>query len=199
MDLVCFPRVSALDYFTLKALHIIGFTCWFAGLFYAVRLFVYHAEANARPVAVRDILLPQYELMQARLWNIITVPAMWVTVGAGLGMVAQKSILEPWLQIKFGLLLLLVIYHLWCGRIRRRQRARTSTWTPRQLRAWNEGATLLLVAIVFLAVKKNTLSMWGAMGGLLGLGVALMVGIRVYRAIRRDPVDASDNSTVDAP
>ena len=44
----------------------------------------------------------------------------------------------------------------------------------------------MLVAIVFLAVKKDTLSMWGAVGGLLILGVVLMLGIRIYRALRKE-------------
>ena len=197
------PRLDlAVDYFTLKALHIIGFTCWFAGLFYVVRLFVYHAEAAAQPPHARDVLWPQLELMQARLWNIITVPAMWVTLGAGLSMLWLKGSLEPWLHVKLGLLGLLVIYHLYCGHIRRRQRARSCRWTPRGLRVFNEGATLLLVAIVFLAVKKDTLSMWSAMGGLLALGVALMIGIRVYRRLRGDLVHeapAGDSEEPRAP
>ena len=175
-----------MDLLTAKALHIIGFTCWFAGLFYGVRLFVYHAEASDRPSSERDVLLPHLELMQSRLWNIITVPAMWVTLLAGVSMIYQRGVLEPWLHVKLTLVLLLVIYHLVSGRIRRRQRARSSGWSSRGLRIWNEVATLLLVAIVFLAVKKDTLSMWGAVGGLLILGVVLMLGIRIYRALRKE-------------
>ncbi len=173
-----------MDLLTAKALHIIGFTCWFAGLFYGVRLFVYHAEASEREASERDVLLPQFELMQARLWNIITVPAMWLTVGAGGLMVYQRSVLEPWLHIKLGLVGALFVYHLISGNIRRQQRARNSTWSSRGLRMWNEVATVLLVAIVFLAVKKDTLSMWGAVGGLVALGVVLMLGLRIYRALR---------------
>ena len=64
---------------------------------------------------------------------------------------------------------------------------------------FNEGATLLLVAIVFLAVKKDTLSMWSAMGGLLALGVALMIGIRVYRRLRGDLVHDAPAGDGDGP
>jgi putative membrane protein len=173
-----------MDLLTAKALHIIGFTCWFAGLFYGVRLFVYHAEASERDPAERDILLPHLELMQSRLWNIITVPAMWITLAAGGDMIYQRSVLEPWLHIKLGLVAVLFAYHLISGGIRRRQRARTSRWSSRGLRLWNEVATVLLVAIVFLAVKKDTLGMWSAVAGLVVLGIALMLGLRLYRALR---------------
>jgi putative membrane protein len=109
---------------------------------------------------------------------------MWLTVGAGGLMVYQRSVLEPWLHIKLGLVGALFVYHLISGNIRRQQRARNSTWSSRGLRMWNEVATVLLVAIVFLAVKKDTLSMWGAVGGLVALGVVLMLGLRIYRALR---------------
>ena len=56
-----------MSYLLGKALHIVGFISWFAGLFYVVRLFVYHAEAGERPEAERVILQPQLELMAARL------------------------------------------------------------------------------------------------------------------------------------
>lgn len=72
----------------LKALHVVGFVSWFAGLFYLVRLFVYHTEASALPEAERRVLIPQYSLMEQRLYRIITHPAMLITWIAGLGMLA---------------------------------------------------------------------------------------------------------------
>ncbi len=174
-----------------KALHIIGFISWFAGLFYIVRLFVYHAESSQRPAAERDVLLPQLELMASRLWKIITVPAMIVTVCAGLWMVWLKWVpvgIPVWLWIKLGALATLIFYHHWCGRIRRQQAAGTSKWTPKGLRVFNEGATMLMVGIVCLAVFKEAMSMVWGMAGLLSLGISLMIGIKVYRRIRmRNP------------
>ena len=149
-----------MDYFTLKALHIIGFTCWFAGLFYVVRLFVYHAEAAAQPPHARDVLWPQLELMQARLWNIITVPAMWVTLGAGLSMLWLKGSLEPWLHVKLGLLALLVITT--CTADNPAPTARPSSrWTPRGLRMFNEGATCCWSPSSF-SRSRRTPSAWSA-------------------------------------
>jgi protoporphyrinogen IX oxidase len=111
---------------------------------------------------------------------------MIVTIAAGLVMLVQYGPLPVWLHIKFGLLAGLIAYTLWCGSIRLRQRAKTSTWTGRRLRVFNEVGTMFAVAIVFLAVFKSALSIAWGVGGLLGLGVVLMLGIRLYRSLRRD-------------
>ena len=171
-------------YLLAKAIHIVGFISWFAGLFYIVRLFVYHAEAGERPEQERMILQPQLELMAGRLWKIITVPAMVLTFAAGFTMVYELGSVPGWLQIKLGLLAGLLGYHLWCGSIRRRQLDKTSTWSSRGLRMFNEIGTMFAVAIVFLAVFKSALSIAWGVGGLLGLGVTLMLGIRLYKTIR---------------
>ena len=107
-------------YAIAKALHIIGFISWFAGLFYLPRLFIYHAEAGDKPEAEREVLRKQLELMAGRLWKIITIPAMVVTVAAGSTMVSLwEGTLPLWLHIKFGFLALLLVYHHVCGRIGR--------------------------------------------------------------------------------
>lgn len=167
-----------------KALHVVGFISWFAGLFYIVRLFVYHAEARERPEHERTILQPQLELMARRLWQIITVPAMVLTFIGGVAMVLQLAVIPIWLHIKFGLLAGLLGYHLWCGAIRRRQATGRSTATSNQLRLFNELGTMFMVAIVFLAVYKTGISIAWGVGGLVGLGVSLMLGVRLYRKLR---------------
>lgn len=173
-----------IDYTLAKALHIVGFISWFAGLFYIVRLFVYHAEAGERPEDERRVLQPQLELMARRLWTIITVPAMALTLFGGISMVLHLDPIPSWLHIKFALLAGLLGYHAWCGWIRRRQAAGESGWTSRQLRVFNEGGTLFMVAIVFLAVYKSAISIAWGVGGLLALGLTLTLAIRLYRAIR---------------
>lgn len=171
-----------------KAIHIVGFISWFAGLFYIVRLFVYQAESMLRPEPERAVLRPQLELMAARLWKIITVPAMVLTLLAGLTMVgtmvAHGQTIPTWLHIKFALLAGLVTYHSWCGSIRRRQAAGTSPWTSRGLRVFNEVGTMFAVAIVFIAVFKSAISVAWGVGGLLTLGISLMLGIRLYQRLR---------------
>ena len=74
--------------FLLKALHVVGFVSWFAGLFYLVRIFVYHAEADDRAEPERGILTRQFILMEQRVYGIISTPALVITWVAGLGMLA---------------------------------------------------------------------------------------------------------------
>ena len=70
----------------ILAIHIIFVVCWFAGLFYIVRLFIYHTEAQDKPEPEKTILSKQFEIMERRLWNVITVPSMVLTVAAGITM-----------------------------------------------------------------------------------------------------------------
>ncbi|MBV1859601.1 MAG: CopD family protein [Nannocystaceae bacterium] len=186
-------------YATAKAVHIVGFISWFAGLFYIVRLFIYHAEASERPPAERDVLLPQLELMAGRLWKIITVPASLLTFGAGLTMVLGGWPFGSWLHWKFVWLALLVAYHLTCGWIRQRQLARALDWSSNRLRMFNEVATMLMVAIVFTAVFKVAMTAAYGVAGLLGLGLSLMFGLRAYRKVRERPKAASASRASEPP
>ncbi|MEL6945933.1 MAG: CopD family protein, partial [Bacteroidota bacterium] len=70
----------------LKALHVIGFVSWFAGLFYLVRIFVYHVEASEKTEPERSVLTQEFMQMQKRVYKIICNPAMMLTWTAGLGM-----------------------------------------------------------------------------------------------------------------
>jgi putative membrane protein len=144
-------------YLAVKTAHIIGVVCWMGALLYLVRLCVYHAEADSRPEVERAVLQPQLQLMQSRLWRFITVPAMAITVGAGLGLIALRGDFPPWLQVKLALVLGLLAYHVQCGVIVRKQAQRRCDWTPKKLRIWNEIATLFLIVIVTLAVFKAAL------------------------------------------
>jgi len=75
-------------YYWFKAFHLIGVVVWFAGLFYLVRLFVYHAEAATQTEPAQAILKAQYEIMEKRLYNIITTPGMIVTVAMAIGLIS---------------------------------------------------------------------------------------------------------------
>lgn len=173
-----------------KALHVIGFVSWFAGLFYVVRLFIYHQEAATKPDAIRAEFFAQYALMERRLWYIITTPAMWLTIVGGLTMLAQYGDPPAWLRLKLALVFALVLYHGQCGRIRRQLAEGRCRWSSQALRFWNEVATMLLVAIVCLAVYRTALSaLWGVLG-LVSLGVTLMIATILYRR-RRDRVPAA--------
>lgn len=174
-------------YLLSKALHIVGFVSWFAGLFYIVRLFIYHVESEDRPAVDRAILHEQFTLMERRLWKVITVPAMVITMIFG-SLIAYPRVAppasifnEPWLLVKFALVLVLLAYHVVCGRILRQLAAGECRWTAPKLRQWNEVATLLLVAIVMIAVFKDLFSaLWGTLA-LVALGIVLGVAVRVMR------------------
>lgn len=174
-----------MEFLYIKALHIIFVVSWFAGLFYIVRLFVYHAESFDKNDTERSVLHPQYSLMEKRLMNIISTPAMILTIITGALMVfVNPYILDTWLYVKFGLVFLLVGYHHYCIRLMKQFCKGEKPMTSTQLRIWNEGATILLFAIVFLVVLKSALSMaWGVLG-LVVLGVVLMFAIRLYKKYR---------------
>lgn len=176
-------------YLFAKALHVVGFVSWFAGLLYVVRLFVYDAETVARPEAERRLLQTTLRTMQRRLWYGITWPAMVVTFAAGFWMVVDLARapggLPAWLLVKLALLLGLVLYHLQCGRLRWQLEGGTCRWTSRQLRVWNEVATLLLVAIVFVAVFRTQMATVWIVPGLVVLAAALGSAVLVYERIRR--------------
>jgi putative membrane protein len=166
-------------FFVLRALHIIGVVCWFAGLFYLVRLFIYHTEALDEQEPKRGILTAQFALMSRRLWYAITVPSMFITTifGAWLMFGYHNVLHEPWLHVKLVMLALLFGYHYDCGRIRKHLASGEKLYTSRQLRIYNEVATFLLVGIVFVAVSRNVGMAFKALAGcavLMGLLVLFL-------------------------
>ena len=94
-------------YYVLKALHLIFVITWFAGLFYIVRLFIYHVEAE------REVLQEQFKIMERRLWYGITWPSAILTLILGpvlmFGYYGTITHLPPWLIIKLGLVTLLFL------------------------------------------------------------------------------------------
>ena len=173
-------------YFYIKALHIIFVITWFSGLFYIVRLFIYSAEANEKPEPERGILLKNLGIMQSRLWYIITWPSAILTLIFGTWIGLLYGSLPTWLLVKLIFVLGLFIYHLSLQKIFADQKKGNFHWSSHQLRIWNEVATLLLFAIVMLAVVKELLdAVWG-MVGLFALGLLLFIAIRLYKRARRE-------------
>lgn len=170
----------------IKALHIIFIVTWFAGLFYIVRLFIYQRECMDRPIAERDILKPQLDLMASRLWYIITWPSALLTLLFGTWVLTYRwGYLElPFMHAKLFFVVLLYAYHLGCQSLFKQLQNGTCKWSSTQLRLWNEASTILLFAIVFLIVLKSLMSMvWGIVG-LLALAVVLMVAVQLYKKSR---------------
>lgn len=174
-------------YYWFKAFHLIGIVVWFAGLFYLVRLFVYHAEAEQEPEPARSILKKQYEIMEKRLYGIITTPGMIVAVAMAIGLIStEPEILKStWLHIKLTFVVLLLAYHYFCQRIMKKLAAGECQWTGQQFRALNEAPTILLVLIVLLAVFKNNLPLDLTTWLVAALVITMAASIQLYAKKRR--------------
>ncbi|AFY31230.1 protoporphyrinogen oxidase HemJ [Calothrix sp. PCC 7507] len=174
-------------YSWFKAFHIIGFVVWFAGLFYLVRLFIYHAEANQEPEPARTILKNQYQIMEKRLYNIITTPGMLVTVAMAIGLLSTEPevLKEGWLHIKLLFVALLIGYHYYCSRLMKKLAADECRWSGQQLRALNEAPTVMLLVIVLLAVFKNNLPTDITVWIIFGTVILMAVSIQLYAKKRR--------------
>jgi putative membrane protein len=175
------------DYYRyFLAVHIIFVVSWMAGLFYSVRLFIYHTEANDRPELEKNILQKEFEKIEGRLWNIITIPAMALTVLAGATMIYTRPYLlnENWMQVKLGFVLLLLIYHFICQNIIKQLRNGIFKFSSTQLRLWNEVATILLVAIVFTVILKSAVNWIYGLLGLIVFSAVIMTAVKIYKKYR---------------
>jgi putative membrane protein len=168
----------------VKALHVIFIVTWFSGLFYMVRLFIYHTEASEKPEPEKNILQQQFRIMIRRLWLGITWPSAILTLIFGPWMMILLGGVPTWLAIKLGFVGGLYLYHFSLQMIYRQQMRGIFRFSSQQLRIWNEVATIFLVAIVMLAVVKESLSwVWGLVG-LFGFVIVLMSAIRIYKIVR---------------
>lgn len=165
---------------------------WFAGLFYIPRLFIYHIEANQKPFPEKEILSKQLKLMTKRLWYIIAWPsailatffAIWLLI------LAPYLLLQPWMHVKLGFVVLLIAYHLRNHIIFTKFQNDEINFTSNYMRIWNEGATLILFAVIFLVVLKSAFNWIFGVVGIVVLGILLMLGIKLYKRIRNKNPEA---------
>lgn len=171
----------------IKALHLIFVITWFAGLFYIPRLFIYHIEAQAKPSPEKEILSDQLRLMTKRLWYIITWPsAILAILFAVLLLIIMPAWLsQGWMHVKLTCVLLLIMYHLKTHQIFKQLQRDEVNYTSNFMRIWNEGATLILFAVVFVVILKNTFNWIFGVIGIFVLGILLMLGIKLYKRIRQ--------------
>ena len=172
----------------LKSVHIIFVVTWMAGLFYLPRLMVYAAEANQlEDATARGILLNQYQVMKKRLLYGITWPSAVITFCIGMRFLMIYP-LTDWLKLKLVFVICMFLYHFSLQFIFKRQERGVFTFSSQKLRAWNEVPTVLLVAIVFLVVLKNTVDFWWGLLGLFSLVILLMSAIRIYKYTRKNSI-----------
>jgi putative membrane protein len=141
---------SQLAYELVKAFHIIFVITWFAALFYLPRLFVYHADAKD------SISNERFKVMERKLFVMMTIGGslavlfgLWLWLGFGIFYVGGT-----WLHIKLALVLVLIGYHIYCGKIVADFRNDRNTRNDRFYRMLNEFPTLILFAVVILVVVK---------------------------------------------
>jgi len=170
----------------IKSLHLIFVITWFAGLFYIVRLFVYQIEANDKPSPEKEILQKQYKIMTYRLWYIITWPsAVLATIFALLLLHLMPVWLQmPWMQVKLCFVALLFAYHFKCHQIYKQLQNDDVKYTSNFMRLWNEGATIILFAVVFLVILKNAVNWIFGVTGIILFSVLIMLGFKFYKRIR---------------
>ena len=171
----------------IKALHLIFVITWFAGLFYIPRLFIYHIEATKKPKNQGDVLIPQFKLMEKRLWYIITWPsAILATLFAiWLLFLMPSWLAQPWMHIKLIFVLLLFLYHIRTHQMFRKFQNDQVNYSSLFMRIWNEGATILLFAIIFLIILKDSFHWIFGLTGIIGLAIVLLLGIRLYKKIKK--------------
>lgn len=174
----------ALLYF--KALHIVGFVSWFAGLFYWLRIFVYLAEARDREEPAQTILFEQFTKMERRVYAIIVRPGAALTLGFGIGMLVLNPgyLQQTWLLLKLGLIAGLLVFQAFAKTYVTGVEVGTRVLRSERMRMLNEVPTVFLLVIVLLAVLRDGLSALAAVGIIVAFVALLGLGIRYYRGYR---------------
>jgi putative membrane protein len=139
-----------MPYLWIKALHVVAMVCWFAGLFYLPRLFVYHVMSED------DTSRERFKIMERKLYRGIMTPAMLATLALGVGLLilAPEWLSQGWVHVKMTLVAVLVGYHHACGSLLKRLARGENTRSHLFYRWFNEVPVLLLLSIVLLVVIK---------------------------------------------
>lgn len=134
----------------LKAFHIIFVVCWFAGLFYLPRIFVYYAASE------HAVVRAQLGVMARKLYRFVT-PFMFIAIALGFAMIATNTdyyLQSRWMWFKLGGVAFLFVYHLLCGRYMRAINDNRNQHSHVFYRFFNEAPVIFLFGIVILAVLK---------------------------------------------
>ena len=134
----------------LKALHVVSMVCWFAGLFYLPRLFVYHAQATDAASSAT------FRTMERKLYRAIMVPSMLVTLASGLYLlhVMPGYLQQGWMHLKLALVVLLIGYHHTCGAFVKKFARGDTTRSHVFYRVFNEVPVLILAGAVVMVIVR---------------------------------------------
>ncbi|WP_281647643.1 protoporphyrinogen oxidase HemJ [Parendozoicomonas sp. Alg238-R29] len=137
-------------YLWVKAFHIISMVCWFAGIFYLPRLFVYHAETTDREGSER------FKIMERKLYRGIMMPSMILTLIFGFWLIhlIPGYMQQGWMHAKLTLVVLLIGYHHMCGAFMKKFANDNNTRSHKFYRVFNEIPVFILLGIIILVVVK---------------------------------------------
>ena len=172
-----------MSYLSIKAVHIIFVICWFAGLFYIGRIFIYYKEAESKSENEKIILQNQFLVMAKRLMYIILWPSVLLTSIFGWIMVFRNPALLDldWMKVKLVLVSLLLLYVIICQFLLNQMKNGKIIVSEFKLRLFSEAATLFLISIVFIATLKNNISWIYATLYFFIISVILMFLVRLYK------------------
>lgn len=139
----------------VKAFHIVFIICWFSGIFYLPRLFVYHAMSEDQ------ISKDRFVIMERKLFWGITTPSAILTIVLGSWLLIANAgyfMYQPWMHAKLGLVALVVVFHGYCWWYMKQLREEASVRSHVFFRVFNELPVFVLIAIVVLVVVKPTFS-----------------------------------------
>ncbi|SCX44546.1 protoporphyrinogen oxidase HemJ [Nitrosospira sp. Nsp1] len=132
----------------IKSLHIIFMVTWFAGLFYLPRLFVYHTMSDDAPGIER------FKVMERKLYYGIMTPGAVLTILFGLWLWLGYGISGGWLHAKLALVIVLIAYHFYCGKLLADFKYDRNRRSHVYYRWFNEFPVVILIAVVILVVVK---------------------------------------------
>ena len=135
----------------VKAFHVIAVVCWFAGIFYLPRLFVYHA------MSTDTVSIERFKIMERKLYRGIMTPSAFIAVILGLWMVIDRwdyFRAANWMQIKLALVVVLIGYHGYCGKLLKVFATDQNSRNHVFYRWFNEIPVFILVAVVILVIVK---------------------------------------------
>ena len=131
----------------IKAFHVISMVTWFAGLFYLPRLFVYHSAAEDK------ISIERFLIMERKLYFYIMTPGAVLTLVFGFWLLGSTAS-GLWLSVKLGLVILLILFHIYCGKLLIDIKNDPKSHSQKFYRWLNEIPTVILIAVVILVVVK---------------------------------------------
>jgi len=139
------------DMLWIKAFHIIAVICWFAGIFYLPRLFVYHAMSQDQ------ISKDRFVLMERKLLNAIMNPSAFLSIALGAYLLMSNRAFyqhELWMHIKLLMVFLLMIFHGYCIYFAKQFAAGKNQHNDRFYRIFNEIPVPILIIIIIMVVVR---------------------------------------------